>query len=101
MPASTAVITDLTTCVNNISAAQNLRSMAAAGPMMDLVAMVNSIILRFQEAVQILNYITYGNASGSQGGTVTQGGAAALLQSGDGNAANTYTKAVNVLTTLA
>lgn len=98
--ASNAVITDLTTCVNNLSATQTARAIAAAGPIMDLAAMLNQCILKFQECVQILNYILYGNQAGSQGGTVVEGGAAALLRSGDSNAANTYTKAAGVLTTL-
>jgi len=98
--ASSAVITDMTTCVNNLSTTQQARAVAAAGPIMDLTAMCNQIILKFQECVQILNYLLYGDIAGSAGGAYTLGGTSALLRSGDSNQANTYAKANAVLTTL-
>lgn len=98
---STQVITDLTTCVTNLSTTQQGRAVNPTFPLMDLTNMLNQCILKFQEAAAILNYITYGNIAGSQGGTITQGSAVALLQSGDSNQANTYAKAVSVLNDLA
>jgi hypothetical protein len=97
---STTIITDLTTVITNLSATQQGRAVNPSFAIQDLTANLKSCVLKFQEAAAILNYILYGNMAGSQGGTVAEGGAAALLQSGDTNAASTYTLAVNVLNDL-
>lgn len=101
MANSTQVITDLGTVITNLSATQQGRAVNPSFPLMDLTAALKLCQLKFQEAAALLNYILYGNIAGSQGGSVTEGGVAALLQSGDANHATTYDVAVTVLNDLA
>jgi len=72
--------------------AQQGRAVNATGPMMDLDGMILTLQQKANEMAQIINYIIYGKI----GGTGTSG----ILRSGDGNAANTYTKLGNILTSL-
>ena len=92
MANSTAIVTDLTTVSSNISATQAARCIAAAGPILDPNGVVNLLILKAQEMKALLTYLTYGNANASG----SQGGSQAPFQSGDSNAAQTYTLLVNV-----
>jgi hypothetical protein len=96
---STTIITDLTTAITNLSTTQQGRAVNPSFPIQDLTANLKLCVLKFQEAAAILNYILYGSLAGAGSGNV-EGGTAALLQTGDSNAASTTTLAINVLNDL-
>lgn len=102
---STTIITDLTTVINNISAAQQSRGAGGSpvsGIILDPTGVVNLLKLKAQEMAFLLNYLLYGSMVT---GTLANAGnpanyPAAVFQTGDSNAANTTTKLINVLTDL-
>jgi hypothetical protein len=79
---STQLITDMTTVINNGNSATALaNAIAAAGPIMDLPGMLQSVRLNFQEAVEKLAYILNGSQllgtqTAPSGGPIASGGPA-------------------------
>lgn len=72
---STQIITDLTSATTStISATGTANAIAAAGPIMDLPAMIKSILLNAQEMQEKLNYILGGSAVAPASLTAPTGG---------------------------
>lgn len=81
MPASTAMITDITSVITNGPAAVTLANcIAAAGPIMDYRAQTNSTLLRFDRLVTLLNQIKTDTASGDTANLALINKALAALQ---------------------
>ena len=73
---STQIITDMTSAVANapFSATAQSNAIAAAGPIEDLTAMVNSVLLNFKEVQMKLNYILGGSMIAPASLTAPTGG---------------------------
>jgi hypothetical protein len=90
---STQLITDMKSAVANapFSATAQAAAIAAAGPIEDLTAMVNSVLLEFQEIQAKLNYILGGSQLAPASLTAPTGG---LITSGSDSA--TYNLLVGI-----
>jgi len=75
---STQIITDMNSAIANapFSTTAQANATAAAGPMMDLQGVLKSVLLRFQEAAELLAYIlsgtmVQGSLTAPTGGIIT------------------------------
>ena len=90
---STQIITDMKSAITNqpYSTTATANALAAAGPIMDLPGMVDSILLNFQEAQEKLNYILGGSMIAPASLTAPTGG---VMTSGSDSA--TYNLLVGI-----
>jgi hypothetical protein len=73
--ASTQLITDMNAASSGAySATATANAIAAAGPIMDLTGVLKTVMLRFQEAAVILNYVLGGQATTANSLTAPTGG---------------------------